>query len=407
MNIAQVVSTYPPYHGGMGNVAHAYTERLRARGEDVHVFTPRFDREIPEDPDFVHRVPSPLSVGNAAAVPSLFRRLSGFDLVHLHYPFFGGAEPTIVRKALRGDQALVVTYHMDTHANGLKGLAFEAHRRALFPWLIARADRVLVSSLDYARSSALAALPKLADRLVELPFGVDGERFHPGDASETRARLSLGSGPTVLFVGGLDEAHAFKGVPVLLEALARIAAAPTPPPAALRPAGSPPSGRGGRVAPWNALIVGDGDLRAAYEAEARRLGMAERVRFLGAVADEALPDLYRASQVHVLPSVSSGEAFGLVALEAAASGVPSVVSDLPGVRSVVLHGETGWCVPAGDAAALADALRTLLPDAALRERLGLAARARVLRDYAWDPLMDRLEEVYREGVESLGLRPRS
>lgn len=373
MKIAQVVSTYPPYHGGMGNVAFAYTERLRARGENVHVFTPRFEAPPLDDPEYVHRVPSPLSIGNAAVTPSLFKRLSGFDVVHLHYPFFGGAEPAIVRKALRHDQALVVTYHMDTHASGLKGFLFEAHRRALFPWLMARADRILVSSMDYAKNCALTELNVPNALLVELPFGVDTERFHPGAEPAWRAKLNLGEDPTILFVGGLDSAHAFKGVHVLLEALARL-----------------------KDVPWKALIVGDGDLRVTYEENARALGLDGRVQFLGSVSNEDLPALYRVSQLHVLPSVSRGEAFGLVALEAAASGVPSVVSDLPGVRSVVLHKETGWRVPAGNAPALGDALRALLSDRGLRENLGLAARARALRDYAWDPLMDRLQQVYAQ-----------
>ena len=118
MKIAQVVSTYPPYRGGMGSIAHTYTEHLRARGHDVHVYTPRY-RAVQYDPDYIHRVPSPIHVGNAGVVPSLFNRLKGLDIIHLHYPFFGGAEPVIVRKAVRPDQALVLTYHMDPIARGL------------------------------------------------------------------------------------------------------------------------------------------------------------------------------------------------------------------------------------------------------------------------------------------------
>ena len=104
----------------MGNVAFEYTEHLRARGYNVHVFTTR-QEEIKDDPRHVHRVPGVINIGNACVLPSLFHRLSGFDLVHLHYPFFGGAEPTIVRKAMRHDQGLVMTYHMDAVATGAKG----------------------------------------------------------------------------------------------------------------------------------------------------------------------------------------------------------------------------------------------------------------------------------------------
>ncbi len=373
MKIAHVVSTYPPYRGGMGHIASEYTERLRARGHNVHVFTPRFGRPVEGDPDYVHRVPSPLHVGNAGVTPSLFRRLSGFDVVHLHYPFFGGAEPTIVRKALRSDQALVVTYHMDTQADGLKGMVFEMHRRALLPWLMSRADRILVSSMDYYASSSLAKLG-LQERVRELPFGVDLERFAPGASPELRARLGVGEEEAcVLFVGGMDAPHAFKGVPVLLAAMEKL-----------------------KDEPVRAVLVGDGDLRPEFERQAAHFGVAERVRFAGNVPPEELPAYYRAADIHTLPSTTRGEAFGLVALEAAASGIPSVVSDLPGVRTVVLDGETGLRVLPGDAEALAAALRRLAVEPGPRRALGAAARARAEAAYAWDPLMDRLEQVYAE-----------
>ncbi len=373
MNIAHVVSTYPPYRGGMGNVAFQYVERLRARGHNVHVFVPRVGPEVPGDPAYVHRIPSPLQVGNAGVMPSLFRRLAGFDVVHLHYPFFGGAEPTIVRRAMRQDQALVVTYHMDTYADGLKGLIFEAHRRALFPWLMARADRILVSSLDYAESSSLGKLG-LQERTEELPFGVDLERFHPGSEPDVRERLGVAPSETLaLFVGGMDTPHSFKGVPVLLEALARLPNLPI------------------KVA-----LVGDGDLRPLFEQTAEFLGVSSRVKFLGNAADNELPALYRAADFHVLPSTTRGEAFGIVALEAAASGIPSVVSDLPGVRTVVLDGETGLRVKPGDADALAAALRRLTEESGPRRALGAAARARAESAFAWGPLMDRLEAVYKK-----------
>ncbi len=372
MKIAQVVSTYPPYRGGMGAVAHAYTERLRARGHDVHVYTPRY-RAVQYDPEYVHRVPSPLHIGNAGVVPSLFSRLKGFDVVHLHYPFFGGAEPVIVRKAIRPDQALVLTYHMDPVARGLKGALFEAHRRALLPWIVSRADRILVSSRDYAASSALSQIPHALDRLEIHPFGVDLERFHPGHDPEFRQSLGIPDGiPVMLFVGALDPAHHFKGLPVLLEALEVL------------------SGK------WHALIIGEGSLRASFMANVAQKSYGDRVHFVGGIPDEDLPRYYRAADIHCFPSTERAEAFGLVALEAAASGIPSIASDLPGVRSVVLDGETGLLVPPSDATALRHSLELLLVHGELRERLGLSARKRAEAEFAWDPLVSRLEKTYRE-----------
>ena len=370
MKIAQVVSTYPPYRGGMGNVAREYTERLRAHGFDVHVFTPRYAK-VEDDPDHIHRVPSPLHIGNTGVVPSLFRRLSGFDVIHLHYPFFGGAEPTIVGKALRKDQSLVLTYHMDTFARGLKGAAFGLHRRAILPWILGRADCVLVSSKEYAETCALKDIPGALEKTTILPFGVDLEKFHPGEEPELRASLGIPQGiPVLLFVGGLDEAHYFKGLPVLLEALESV--------------------RG----KWCAIMVGEGALRASFEATVAGKPYADRMHFVGGVDDAELPRYYRAATIHVFPSTERNEAFGLVALEAAASGIPTIASDLQGVRSVVLHEETGLLVPPRDAGALRDALELLLVHTEMRERLGLAARKRAELEFAWEPFMMKLENIY-------------
>lgn len=371
MKIAQVVSTYPPYRGGMGVVAFEYTERLRARGHGVHVFTPRYETTV-GDPDYVHRVPSPLHFGNAGVVPSLAYRLKGFDLVHLHYPFFGGAEPLIVRKYLQPRQPLVMTYHMDNLSRGWKHLVFDAHRRAILPWLVERADKILVSSRDYAETCALHQINGAMEKLVILPFGVDLEQFRPGHDEAFCAALKFApETPLLLFVGGLDQAHYFKGLSVLIEALADL-----------------------KNKPWQLLVIGDGEMGATYASQARLSGLSDRVKFFGAISEEEKPRAYRAADIHVFPSIDRSEAFGLVALEAAASGVPSIASDLSGVRSVVKNKETGLLVRPGKPDELGAAISQLLDDFGLRHRLGLAARQRAETEFSWEPLMNNMEEVY-------------
>lgn len=371
LKIAQVVCTYPPYRGGMGRVAFEYTQRLRERGYNVHVFT-SLEKEVTNDPEYVHRIPSILHIGNAGVMPSLYKRLSGFDLIHLHYPFFGGAEPVIVRKAIRHDQGLVMTYHMDAVAGGWKGMVFEAHKHVMFPWIANRADRILVSSKDYYESSALAQLDRVRDRVEIHPFGVDQKRFFPKKESDILLSHNIPLNiPHLLFVGGLDSAHHFKGVNVLIETLSHM-----------------------KSIPWHLMVVGDGNLRASYEAQAQEAGLGDRITFVGNASDEDLPLWYQAADVHVFPSTRRAEAFGLVALEAAASGIPTIASRLPGVQSVVLDGVTGLLVPPEDVNALKEALETLLVHADLRERFGHAARMRVESEFAWEPLISKLEQTY-------------
>jgi glycosyltransferase involved in cell wall biosynthesis len=358
-------------------VAYEYTERLRRRGHAVQVFTPSY-RHTSGDPDYVHRVPPLFHVGNAAFAPALYGRLDGFDLVHLHYPFFGGSEPTVLRKAITGDHALVTSYYMDAIASGVKGRVFQVHQAIVLPWVLSRSDRVLVSSIDYARHSALAAIAGTLERVETHPFGVDLDRFHPGAEPEMRASLGIAADtPVLLFVGGLDPAHHFKGFPALVAALQRL-----------------------NDLPWHLLVVGDGALRGSFEALVAAHGLASRIHFAGNVTDAALPTWYRAADIHVFPSTGGGEAFGLVAAEAAATGIPTIASNLPGVRTVVLDGESGLLVAPGDHAALAESLRAVIADTNLRTTLGRQARARAETVFCWEPLIDRLEETYASAVAS-------
>lgn len=391
VSIAHVVCAYPPYRGGMGNVAFEYVERLRARGYDARVYSIMGKQATPppakpepappgspplvkggiSDPRYVHRIRGLAQIGNAGLLPQLVYRLRDFDLVHLHYPFFGGAEPVVIGKMLRRGQKLVMTYHMDAAASGAKGAIFSAYQRVFFPWIANHADRILVSSLDYAGHSALADL-NVMDRVEEHPFGIDLERFYPGQEDKLREELAIARDkPVLLFVGGMDRAHAFKGIPTMFEALAKI-----------------------HSQEWHLVLVGSGELKETYRAQTRLLGIESRVTFAGNVSQENLPRYYRLADIHLFPSTKRAEAFGLVALEAAASGVPTIASDLPGVRTVVANGETGLLVPPSDHAALRGAITSLLLDTDTRLRFGLAARSRAERLFSWDPLIDRLEQTY-------------
>jgi glycosyltransferase involved in cell wall biosynthesis len=379
--VAQIVCTYPPYRGGMGHVAFEYTQRLRERGYNVHVFTTRHSVEV-EDSDYVHRLPSLMHIGNAGVMPSLYRRLSGFDLIHLHYPFYGGAEPVIVRKAIRHDQGLVMTYHMDATSGGWKGAFFAAHRRILLPWIVNRSDRILASSEDYIQTSALAEIEKAANRLEIHPFGIDLERFCPGAEDAYKKKLGACMDvPTFLFVGGLDRAHHFKGMQVLIDAMKQIISMP-----------------------WQALIVGDGNLRPSFQEAVRMQGLKGRALFLGNVADRDLPCVYRCADIHLFPSTRRAEAFGLVALEAAASGIPTIASRLPGVRTVVQDGSTGLLVTPENSLELAKSMCLLLEQPELRKRFGQAARLHAEQRFAWEPLITKLEQTYRSVLEQQSAR---
>jgi glycosyltransferase involved in cell wall biosynthesis len=372
MRIAHVTPVFPPYFGGMGVVANEYVQRLRDR-HDVQVFTLSQTGAVargrsPSDEEGVHRLRPWVRVGLSGFLPNIARRLIGFDLVHLHAPFFGAAEPLALARALGRLPPLILSYHMDARAAGLRGGIFALHR-ALFQRGIFRAsDRILVSSLDYARHSGLSSWTD-EGRVMEMPFGVDPQRFRPGPSGRAR-----GGPVTLLFVGALDAAHDFKGLSILLTALESNRHDPS----------------------WRLIVVGDGPRRSRYEKEALTRSLAGRVTFLGRVEPAVLPDVYREADIHLFPSTSSAEAFGLVVLEAAASGLPTIASNLPGVRTLIEEGRTGLLVPPRDARQLSRAIASLTADARRRVILGEAARRCAREKYDWGVLMDRLEDVYQE-----------
>jgi glycosyltransferase involved in cell wall biosynthesis len=374
LRIAHVTATFPPYRGGTGNVCYHNARELARRGHEVHVLTAAVAgapaREL-RDGIAIQRLRPLVRLGNAPLLPGLAGALRGFDIVHFHYPFFGG-EPAALSVHLRR-APLVITYHQDVLLSGALGMIEQVMRWSAGRWTLRSADQLLFTSADYSHASYVRPLLRGREQHVsELPNGVDSQVFTPGRPSaDMRARHGIApSDQVALLVAGLDRAHYFKGVDIFLRALATL----------------PPSTRG--------MIVGDGDLRDQYQALATQLGLASRVIFAGRVPDAALPDYYRMADITVLPSITMGEAFGLVLIESLACATPVIATRLPGVRTVVDHGRDGLLVEPGDPAALAQAIEQICWDGAARQAMGRAGRAKVEARYDWRQIGARLEQIY-------------
>ena len=381
LRIAYVTPTFPPYRGGMGNVAYHNGVQLARRGHEIHVFTPQLPWASDTGPLGlpVRRLSPALRLRHASLTPGLLVRLRGYDLVHVHCPFVFGAEVAWLACQIRSIP-FVVTYHQDLVFSGALATAAGAYQWLEERLVLRSARWVAATTDDYARHSRLKHLPP--DHVVVLPNGVDTDSFRPGlDASPFRRRYGLGNDDHVIvFVGALDRAHYFKGVSVLLDAVARL---PT----------------------VRLVVVGDGDLRADYQHAAAVANVEHRVQFVGAIADAELPYHYALADVVVLPSTTRGEAFGLVLIEAMASGIPVIATTLPGVRVVVDHGTNGLLVPPGDAVALAEAIAELMSDATRRRRMGHEGRRKAETLYEWRLRGPDLERLYLRALD--GNRSRS
>ena len=195
------------------------------------------------------------------------------------------------------------------------------------------------------------------------------------DATRVRARQDLGLGADADVICTVGRLTAIKQHDLFLEAVALAAAS--------RP----------KVV---ALIAGDGELRRALEEKAAALGIAARVRFLGWRRD--LATIYAASDVFLLTSRNEGTPVALI--EAMASGVPGVSTDVGGVKDVIPSADLGARVAGGNANALAEAIVRYLADPALRRTTGARARAAVLDRYSLDRLLADITALYRSLVSA-------
>lgn len=376
MRIAHLTATFPPYQGGTGMVAHHNAMGLAALGHDVTVITanhPPGEFKYP-DPITVRRLPVAFRIGNAPFLPELFR-LDGYDIVHVHYPFVFGQEIMFLKSFLK--TRYVITYHQDLIFNGMMNHAVNFHHAVLGRFIISRTACLMMTSVDYGENSLIGPIiRRINDKVMEMPNGVDTLRFHPNvDAGDVRSGYGIGPDDKVMiFVGGLDAPHYFKGVEILLQAIKRV-----------------------DYEHFKVMIVGDGDLRPRYIKMSELLGLTDRVTFCGRVSDEMLPAHYAAADFHVLPSLTMGEAFGIVLLEAMATGKPVIASNLPGVRSVVDVGEDGFVSTPNDVDDLASKIRQMLDlNDDKRAAMGMSGRAKVERKYAWPQIIEKLEKTYKD-----------
>lgn len=401
MRIAHIVCTYPPYYGGMGNVTYQTVSELAKLGHYVEVFTPQFfdknfietegptdeltesiqdQKKAEDDLNVVARRLKPLiQKGNAAYIPQVKKELDNFDLVHLHYPFYGVANMVRKWKLKNPHVPLVITYHMNNRSPGWLGLYFKYYSAFWMPKILSSADLLLGSSFDYIQNSnATSFFQKYPNKWRELPFGVDTERFKPRTRPESlfkRHKLDINI-PTVLFVGGMDQAHYFKGIPVLLQAIRKMKK---------------------NNFYIQVVLVGNGELRESFEMQAKIFGLSDRVKFVGAINDSELPYHYNMADLTILPSTNQAEAFGMVLLESYASGVPVIASDLPGVRSVAE--EAGLVFTPGDSEALAESIIGYFNEKTDRQVWSDKARQVAENKFSWSVIIAKLNNFYQQLVD--------
>jgi rhamnosyl/mannosyltransferase len=345
VNIVELGKYYSPHFGGVELVTELSAKALAEQHSvDVICFNdgPGESREVCDGVP-VTRLRTEATILHQGISFGLLRRLKALqpDLVHFHAPNYWAA--AILLFGLP-KTPLLITHHCDVEGRA----PFRQMLRPIYSALARRALAVIVTSKKNAENSH--DLPRSA-RVVVIPLGVDDREFEPDPTAPAGGEHPV----TIGFVGRLVW---YKGLGVLLEALTRL-------PAHAR-----------------LLVIGDGPLRAQLEQRAQEFGLASRVTFAGTVSNDKKIELLRSIDILAFPSTHPTESFGLAQVEAQLLEKPVVCTDLPtGASEVVIDGETGFIVPPGNSAALAEAMERLLDDPALRAHLGRKGRERCLAHF--------------------------
>lgn len=369
MIITHLNKRYLPHIGGVERALHDIARACARRGDQVSaIVCAEGPRRITREVERVRVIGVP-TFGVLQSVPIapsyVFLPRQRQTIWHVHEPFPLATIAMLVKLAREpGAAPFVVTWHFDV----VRQQAMKVAHAILARRLLARAARIHVATEAHVRSSGV--LPEFAAKVSVIPYIVDVERFAraPAHPLARRIRAWADGRPVALFVGRFVY---YKGLDVLLDALAA----------------SP------RVA---LALVGDGPLRGALARRAEARGVANRLLWLGTVSEPDLPGAYSGADFFVLPSTLTTEAFGLVQVEAMASGLPVIGTRLgTGADTVNVDGVTGALVNPSDPRELAQAMRALAEDRTRREALARAALDRA-REFGEGRLTERYRALYAE-----------
>jgi glycogen synthase len=398
MRVLLISWEYPPViEGGLGRHVRKLSEHLVREGVEVHVLT-RGGGHLPAEEErhgvIVHRVrepPFPKDVDAFVrwvdAMNTDMRELGlelcdrlEFDLVHSHDWLVAGAAEHVARRLRRPWLTTVHATEFGRHQGWVQNHP-QSHIHGVERAMVRSADRVITCS-HYMRSHVSSVFGVPPARITVIQNGVDPADLDPvvDDLVGLRARFARPDDRLVLLVGRLVYE---KGFHLALDALAAV------------------NERLGNV---RFVVAGTGTAEVELKRQAQRLGLARHGSFLGWVGDDMLHSLYRVADLCIVPSIY--EPFGLVALEAMASGCLCIVADTGGLREVVPgDGTVGLRFPSHDSVALGEVLDQVLADDATRAQVVAEAREHVLR-FDWVEVARETRDIYASlAAAGVGSRP--
>jgi L-malate glycosyltransferase len=365
------ITCYPTY-GGSGAVATELGIALAARGHEIHFITYRQPFRLPEFLPNVYfhevdvgRYPlfeyPPYDLALAVRMHEVVLT-HGLDLLHCHYALPHATSAWIAREMLRA-QKRDVKVITTLHGTDITIVGQDPSFHQITKFSIERSDRLTAVS-EFLRRETYSAFGCTACDVGVIYNFIDPAIYNRA-AHPPILRKQLGEGPILMHISN------FRRVKRVRDVIGIFAAVNT------------------QIPSW-LVMVGDGPDRAEAEDETRRLGVEERVHFLGKI--DAVAPLLASADLFLLPS--SSESFGLSALEALASGVPVVGTNAGGMPEVVRNGETGVLCQVGDVPAMAEAALSILGDPKRWEAMSELGAADARARFSLDEIVSRYEHLY-------------
>jgi len=381
VNTPEYIKKYA--HGGTEIAAYNLAINMAKRGHMVDVFTTSIDSkdslELYSNMR-IHRHATSLKIASAnASIKLIYNPLKyDLDIIHAHSPIPYSDLPALLY-AKRKNVPFILTYQFDGQETGgsfMRNAGVSVYNKLFINRVLESADVIIATTKSYARESPF--LRNYLDKIEVIPNGINIEEVTT-ILTKYESRIKLGlpeEVPIILFFGSLVP---YKGPDILLKAFKLVKM---------------------EFPHVKLIFAGRGQMLPELTAMALEMGLEEDVIFTGFVEDDEKPLYYKSADIFCLPSTTMAESFGIVNLEAMASGIPIVSSNLGGIPDVVKHGENGLLAEPYNVEIVAENLLLLLQDEDIRSKMGENGKQKV-KNYSWDKITTETEQLYRKilGIE--------
>ena len=388
MKILMLTWEYPPrIVGGIARVVHDLSKRLIKDGHEVTVVTYRDSADVPEYENDkgvnVYRVDNymihsnnfidwimQLNFNMISKATEIINKEGGFDVIHAHDWLVTYAAKTLKNAY---DIPIVATIHA-TEAGRNSGIHNETQKYINdTEWLLTyEATEVIVNS-NYMKNELQRLFGLPFEKINVIPNGIDLSNFIGIERDyDFRRQYAMDNEKIILYVGRLVYE---KGIQHLIAAMPKILS---------------------NYHDAKLVIAGRGGMMDELKAEARNLGLGNKVYFTGYLDSKQVQKMYKCADVAVFPSTY--EPFGIVALEAMLAGVPTVVSDVGGLNEIVNHGVDGMKSYAGNPNSIADSVTALLYDHQLAANVSKRAKQKVKEQFNWEKIAQDTHFTYEKAI---------